>query len=263
MRVEPIVSTASNTQINLGGGLLATVFDQQQVQTTVLAGDGETVAIGGLIAKNNSRQENKIPWFGDLPLVGAAFRFRTQNQFKRELLVILTPHVVRCEADAARILIDEARKMDWVTKEVDAIHASSRGPGPFPPSSPTVVPGTVVPGYYPQEPGVVPGHVLPVPQPLPGGTVLPTPAPAPMPSGPVKPPTPTPLPKTSAAPPQQPVMLAGSTVVAPNGPAPLVNPFEQSAASTPAAQPAATTNGPMDGSVQKEKKGWSLFRRSN
>src|SRR5258707_1554924 len=51
--------------------LAGTAFNVQHFDTTVFARDGETVAIGGLIVKNDNKQENKIPWVGDLPYVGA------------------------------------------------------------------------------------------------------------------------------------------------------------------------------------------------
>ena len=72
-----------------------------------MAQDGETVAIGGMIQKRDSKTENKYPWLGDLPYVGSLFRYRTQSKAKTELLVILTPHVVRCPRDAERLLAEE------------------------------------------------------------------------------------------------------------------------------------------------------------
>src|SRR5262249_53967261 len=85
---------------------------------TVTAYDGETIALGGLITKSDTRQENKVPWLGDLPGVGALFRYRTQNLIRRELLIIMTPRIVRCRADAERILVEEARKIDFVPRDV-------------------------------------------------------------------------------------------------------------------------------------------------
>src|SRR5439155_7262953 len=111
--------------INLGNGLLAPQFNVQTVETTVAAMDGETVAIGGLISARDSKNENKIPFFGDLPLVGSLFRFRTQLKTKQELLVILTPHVVRCRADAERMLAMESRRMDWAIGDVIKTHGTT------------------------------------------------------------------------------------------------------------------------------------------
>jgi Bacterial type II and III secretion system protein len=95
------------------------------VETTVLAGDGETVAIGGLITRKDTKNENKIPWLGDLPGVGSAFRFRTQQKAKVELLVIMTPRVVRTRAEANRILAEESRRMDWVLGDVLRAHGTT------------------------------------------------------------------------------------------------------------------------------------------
>jgi type II secretory pathway component GspD/PulD (secretin) len=124
MRVTPSVSSAAAT-IALGGGINGTPFNVQTVDTTVLAGDGETVAIGGLIMKTDNKAENKIPWFGDLPGVGALFRYRTQSKSKRELLVIMTPHIVRSKYDADVILSQEAKRMDWVLGDVVKVHGTT------------------------------------------------------------------------------------------------------------------------------------------
>src|SRR5262249_3406383 len=89
MRVTPSVSTLAPTPANLGNGILAPLFNQQIVDTTIIAGDGETVAIGGLITRSDAKSENKIPWFGDLPYLGTLFRYRQQLKKKQELLVVL------------------------------------------------------------------------------------------------------------------------------------------------------------------------------
>ena len=94
MRVFPEISSVAATQVDLGNGVLATQFNEQSVETTVVAGDGETVAIGGLIAKRDQKQENKIPWLGDLPYLGYLFKTRTLTTSKTELLIFLTPKVV-------------------------------------------------------------------------------------------------------------------------------------------------------------------------
>src|SRR5262249_32798842 len=125
MRVIPEVSKVAPTTINLGNGVTATAFDVQHVETTVTAQDGETVAIGGLITKRDEKMENKIPWFGDLPYVGAAFRYRTQSKAKFELLVILTPHIVKTRADADAILAKESSRMDWIVGDIARTHGTT------------------------------------------------------------------------------------------------------------------------------------------
>ncbi len=232
MRVEPQISAPNPVPVSLGGGLVATAIDIQQVQTTVLASDGETVVLGGLIRKTDTKQENKIPWFGDLPWVGAAFRYRTQDQSRRELIFIMTPHIVRSEADMQRVTAEEAKRMSWAMKDVERIHGhgmSVLSGQPIPSSTywsaNPLNPQGIQPGYpyIPVGPDggaaptveVPPGGALPSPRPVPGmpgaeipGTGIPgTPGipgvpgvPAPMPSpGPIPTPGPVPVPGPGAS----------------------------------------------------------------
>ncbi|HXG13179.1 MAG TPA: secretin N-terminal domain-containing protein [Gemmataceae bacterium] len=181
LRVVPEVSSPSPTTVDLGNGVFATAFNVQTVETTVLAGDGETVAIGGLISKRDSKAENKIPWLGDLPGVGALFRFRQQTKEKRELLVILTPHIVRSRLEADRILAEEAKRIDWMLGDVLRFHGTSGMepvlPRPVGPGVEEHLPGAVPPPVpaFPGLPpaGPVPGEALPQPRPLPPGPAVP------------------------------------------------------------------------------------------
>ena len=79
MRVEPQVSSVAPVPVNLGNGITQPAFNIETVQTTVLAADGETVVLGGLITKQENRTENGVPFFKDIPGVGALFRYRTRS----------------------------------------------------------------------------------------------------------------------------------------------------------------------------------------
>jgi hypothetical protein len=218
MRVIPQVSSVAGTTVQISTGVFATAFNVQTVETTVIAQDGETVAVGGLISKDDNKNENKVPWFGDLPGVGALFRYRTQVKHKKELLVILTPHIIRNPADADRILAMESRRMDWILGDVLKVHGTSgmapimpqpgerwpgAGPGPGGPggcrdgscggNAPYTIPGPV-PGVGPPAPD--PGVALPAPAgptvpsyPSGGPEVAPPPRPVlpPAPAGPAVP----------------------------------------------------------------------------
>ena len=204
MRIEPQVSTPNPTQIQIGNGVVATPIDVNTVQTTVLASDGETMVVGGLIRRSDTKIENKIPYFGDIPYLGAAFRYRTQVQERREVIFIVTPHIVRSDADRARITAEEARKMSWTYKEVAKIHSHGldvlSGQNPYFNPSPdgaiclpnagyefNVTPGsTILPGGLQPDGNIIgvpsDSSPLPFPQTLPGGiqpggaTIVPTPA---------------------------------------------------------------------------------------
>ena len=164
MRVEPQVSSVSQTQVQIGNGVLASAIDTQTVETTVLAGDGETVVLGGLISKRDEKLERKIPWVGDLPWVGAAFRFRTQVQERREVIFIMTPRIMRSVADMRAVFAAEAKKMSWSITDVanvsgvspDVIRGKPAGDlcldnitGPAPAYLPLSGTGAIAPTYYP------------------------------------------------------------------------------------------------------------------
>ena len=206
MRVTPQISSPVTSTINLGNGVNATIFNVQTVDTTVVCQDGETVAIGGLIQKQEVKTENKVPWLGDLPCIGTLFRYRSQTIKKTELLVILTPHVVRTPMEADRILAEESRRIDWVLSDVNHLHAttgmepvfgphappgdgvgpmvpsSSGEPPPGPPLAPPLAPTEARPEVLPQ-PRVVPAAPTTgrdtLPDALPTGTTPGTPWQAP------------------------------------------------------------------------------------
>ena len=140
MRVEPQVSSLAPSTVNLGNNVFAPIFNVTLASTTISAADGQTVAIAGLITRRDDKQERKVPWLGDIPYVGAAFRFRTHARQKNELLIVLTPRVVRNRAEAERVLAEEARKMDWALGEVTEIHGALDVP---------------LPGALPPHPGEV------------------------------------------------------------------------------------------------------------
>ncbi|MCX7700908.1 MAG: hypothetical protein N2039_08525, partial [Gemmataceae bacterium] len=121
MRVTPEVSSLGRL-LELGNGDRGQSFIVQNLDTTVSADDGETIVIGGLIQKSDRRVERKIPWVGDIPVLGALFRFRTREVRKQELLIILTPRILRSPADRARVLGEQAAKMHWNECDVARIH---------------------------------------------------------------------------------------------------------------------------------------------
>jgi type IV pilus assembly protein PilQ len=70
------------------------VVDTRKVDTIALVKDGHTVVIGGLRKKDVSRQINKVPFLGDLPLVGFLFRFEGEDTTVNELVVFITPRII-------------------------------------------------------------------------------------------------------------------------------------------------------------------------
>ena len=70
------------------------IIDRREAETTLLIKDGRTVVLGGLRKKDVSKQENKIPLLGDIPLLGALFRFEGEETINSELVVFITPVII-------------------------------------------------------------------------------------------------------------------------------------------------------------------------
>ena len=87
-------------------------------QATVSAADGETVILGGLITKRSEEIHRKVPVLGDVPLLNSLFRFDSVITQRTELLIILTPRVIRSPEDNERIKQAEMARMSWCAADV-------------------------------------------------------------------------------------------------------------------------------------------------
>lgn len=83
----------------LGGTLGAIPISKRTATTKLVVADQQTVVIGGLIRNVTSRAEEKIPVLGDIPVLGALFRKRTNTNEKRNLILVLTPYIIRSQQD--------------------------------------------------------------------------------------------------------------------------------------------------------------------
>ncbi|WP_420820755.1 type IV pilus secretin PilQ [Seongchinamella unica] len=75
------------------GGFIPSI-DTTELTTQVLVGNGETVVLGGVFKTENIETINKVPFFGDIPYVGAFFRSETRNNTKTETLIFITPRIL-------------------------------------------------------------------------------------------------------------------------------------------------------------------------
>ncbi len=76
------------------------VTEERKVETTVLVKDGGTILIGGLLRENSFEVESKVPFFGDIPLIGTFFRQRQRRTEKNELVVLITPKIINTDETA-------------------------------------------------------------------------------------------------------------------------------------------------------------------
>ncbi len=70
-------------------------LEKREVETRVLVDNGETVVLGGVFERNRAHSEDKVPFFGDLPGVGWAFKKQYKEDKKKELLIFITPKIIK------------------------------------------------------------------------------------------------------------------------------------------------------------------------
>jgi general secretion pathway protein D len=103
MDVSPEISTITDTTVPISETVNAAVFAKRSAQTRVAISDGQTIVIGGLMQDRLEDNVQKVPLLGDIPLLGGLFRRTTQSKVKTELLIFITPQVVKGPEDLKRI----------------------------------------------------------------------------------------------------------------------------------------------------------------
>lgn len=78
-----------------GLGASAPPINKQEVTTRILVDNGETIVLGGVYERSNSNQITRVPFLGDLPLIGFLFRNKSLSDDKSELLIFVTPKIVK------------------------------------------------------------------------------------------------------------------------------------------------------------------------
>jgi type IV pilus assembly protein PilQ len=113
LKVTPLITPDNRIQMDLNvkqdtvgeifqtsrGGSVPSI-DTREVATTVLVGNGDTIVLGGIFQDNKTSNEEKVPWLGDVPGLGALFRRRANETSKRELLIFVTPTIVEDTASS-------------------------------------------------------------------------------------------------------------------------------------------------------------------
>lgn len=95
MRVRPEVSELSNEGAVRLNDFLVPALTTRRAETTVELGSGQSFMIAGLLRNTNTNDVNKAPFLGDLPILGALFRSTSFRRSETELVIIVTPYLVR------------------------------------------------------------------------------------------------------------------------------------------------------------------------
>ena len=178
-------------------------FDTRQAETSAVVQDGDTLAIGGIIAENKTRSRSGLPYLMNLPIIGRFFGSTNDTVQRTELLMLITPHVIRNRDEARDVTEDFKNRISTIKAEIEryerdsAINRAKQLSRPQPdaglqPSVP-VFPSPVPPQTPPAsaKPSGTSAALPPKPIPLnsSSGPVLPQPI-VPQPIAPIVPPVP-------------------------------------------------------------------------
>lgn len=108
-----------------GSVVRAPRIDQITAYSTVAAASGQTIVLSGLLEKESFDVHRRVPILAEIPLVGDLFRYDAVSERRSELLIIMTPRVIRSEQDAEMIKQVESARMSWVLCDVVQLHGPS------------------------------------------------------------------------------------------------------------------------------------------
>ena len=122
MVVTPEISSLTDRSqwVNISSGgtngaVLVPVINSRVATTTVVVPDGQTVVIGGLMENTQADSETKVPGLGDIPLLGNLFKRKVKENVKRELMIFLTPTIVKAPSQLAGMTQVERQKQQIST----------------------------------------------------------------------------------------------------------------------------------------------------
>jgi general secretion pathway protein D len=100
-----VVNQSAQITISVGP-----TINKRSTKTSVVVKDNQIVVIGGLLQDNNEEQITKVPFLGDIPLLGQLFQSKTSSRQKTNLIVFLNPHVIKEAERLAEITKDKQKE---------------------------------------------------------------------------------------------------------------------------------------------------------
>jgi TonB family protein len=123
MKIKPEVSSAKMTDITSEGKITQVpIVTTSEAETTVTLKDGTTIMIAGLKKDQNDREIKKIPFLGDIPILGLPFRNYSGTTTKTELVVFITPHIVSGEEPLAYRSLTQDKEIANIQSLAEAEH---------------------------------------------------------------------------------------------------------------------------------------------
>ena len=116
MDVHQIVSSV--IPVTTAVGIQSPTINKKEIVSSIAINDGQTIVLGGLIDDNNAMTKNGIPLLYDLPWIGSLFGNTSYTRTKNELVVLITPRVVKSKQDSRQISDEFKRKLTGIYQKV-------------------------------------------------------------------------------------------------------------------------------------------------
>ena len=138
---QEISTISESVSQTVGATVVGPTTNKRSASTTIIVNDKQTVVVGGLIRDNIVRGVRKVPFLGDIPILGWLFKIKTSRTEKTNLLIFLTPYIVREAAEMDRIRDEKTRqireflereKVETRNRSEEVLERLSRGAVPPP-----------------------------------------------------------------------------------------------------------------------------------
>lgn len=131
LKIKPQISEGDYIRMDINQEISAVKNDKGQAvdlvttkrsaKTSIVVKDKETVVIGGLIQDTEEDSVQKVPFLGDIPGLGWLFKTKTKTRKKTNLMILLTPHIVKDAADLAEVSDDQRVKFGESAKKIEPV----------------------------------------------------------------------------------------------------------------------------------------------
>lgn len=118
----------ADVQVGATGNLFPS-FDTRDAETTAVVQDGETLVIGGIITDRKTRGRSGIPYLMDIPVLGRFFGTTTDEIDRTELVMLITPHVIRSREEAKSVTEEFKERLSSVAREIERMKRANPATG--------------------------------------------------------------------------------------------------------------------------------------
>jgi general secretion pathway protein D len=167
LRIKPQISEGSTIRLEIyqevssvnttaRAGASDLVTDKRSIETKVVVDDGNTIVLGGLIQNTLNVTTQQIPLLGDIPFIGALFRFKSEERKRTNLMIFLRPVIIRSVEDGYRVTQDRYEYLRGYTRgegpEREDIYDRMEPVPPVPREPPARAPAQDSPATAPAKP---------------------------------------------------------------------------------------------------------------